>query len=138
MVFTAFSTVFQSSLRQLKLLTSFLGFTSASLGQGHSHEKKPEDPGRFEPRSPELRVKHYTTEPRGPPPPPHSLFPNSAYCLETVENMGGGGKVLAVEIFPFSNNVLNSVCLRVVKFCRIGLTLDHTIPTFNELEEEAF
>ena len=36
--------------------------------------KNPEDPVRLEPRTPDLRVKHFTTEPRGtPPPPPRSV-----------------------------------------------------------------
>ena len=33
--------------------------------RGHSHEKNPEDPVRLEPRTPGLRVRHFTTEPSG-------------------------------------------------------------------------
>ena len=35
------------------------------LAKGHSHEKNPEDPVRLESRTPGLRVKQRTTEPRG-------------------------------------------------------------------------
>ena len=49
---------------------SFLGFTSTRLGSEVSclrtlPRKNPEDPVRLEPRIPGLRVKHFTTEPRG-------------------------------------------------------------------------
>ena len=47
---------------------SFLGFTSAWLGSEVScprtlPRKNPEDPVQLEPRTPELRVKHFATEP---------------------------------------------------------------------------
>ena len=49
---------------------SFLGFTSTRLGSEVScprtlPRKNPEDPVRLEPRTAGLRVKHFTTEPRG-------------------------------------------------------------------------
>ena len=58
------------SRRQLTLFMSFLDFTSTRLGSEVSYSrtlprKNPEDPVRLEPRTPGLRVKHFTTEPRG-------------------------------------------------------------------------
>ena len=58
------------SWRQFILFKSFLGFTSSRLGSEVSYprtlqRKNPEDPVRLEPRTRGLRVKHFTTEPRG-------------------------------------------------------------------------
>ena len=52
------------------IIHAFLGFTSTRLGSEVSHpgtlpRKNPEDLVRLEPRIPGLRVKHFTTEPRG-------------------------------------------------------------------------
>ena len=52
------------------IIHAFLGLTSTRLGSEVScpstlPRKDPEDPVRLEPRSPGLRVKHFTTEPRG-------------------------------------------------------------------------
>ena len=51
------------------IIHAFVGFTSTRLGSEVScprtlPRKNPEDPVRFEPRTPGLRVKHFTTEPR--------------------------------------------------------------------------
>ena len=46
---------------------SFLGFTSTKLRsvlpKDTPMKKNPEDPVRFEPKTPGLRVKHFSTEP---------------------------------------------------------------------------
>ena len=52
------------------IIHAFLGFTSTRLGSEVScprtlPRKNPEDLVRLEPRTPGLRVKHLTTEPRG-------------------------------------------------------------------------
>ena len=50
------------------IIHAFLGFTSTRLGSEVSRtlpRKNPEDPVRLKPRTPGLRVKHFTTEPRG-------------------------------------------------------------------------
>ena len=52
------------------IIHAFLGFTSTRLGSEVSCPrtlpgKNPEDPVRLEPRIPGLRVKQFTTEPRG-------------------------------------------------------------------------
>ena len=67
--FMPLSTVFQSYHSYSSHYSSFLGFTSTRLGSEESRprtlpRKKPEDPVRFKPRDPGLRVKHFTTEPR--------------------------------------------------------------------------
>ena len=54
----------------IHIIHAFLGFTSTKLGSEVScprtlTRKNPEDPVRLEPRNPGLRVKHFTTEPRG-------------------------------------------------------------------------
>ena len=54
------------------IIHAFLGFTSTRLGSEVScprtlPRKNPEDPVRLEPRTPGLRVKHFTTEPRRTP-----------------------------------------------------------------------
>ena len=51
------------------IIHAFLGFTSTRLGSEVSCPrtlpcKNPEDPVRLKPRTPGLRVKHFTTEPR--------------------------------------------------------------------------
>ena len=68
--YAAFNSISVISLRQLTLFMSFLGFTSTRLGSEVScprtlQRKNPEDPVRLEPRTPGLRVKHFTTELRG-------------------------------------------------------------------------
>ena len=71
MVFYAvFNSISVISRRQLTLFmlswdSPVLGWALECLAQGYSQEKNPEDPVRFEPRTPGLRVKHFTTEPRG-------------------------------------------------------------------------
>ena len=52
------------------IIHALLGFTSTRLGSEVScprtlPRKNPEDLVRLEPRTPGLRVKHFTTEPRG-------------------------------------------------------------------------
>ena len=71
MVFHAtFNSMSVISRRQLMLFMVFLGFTSTRLGSEVScprtlPQKNPEDPVQFEPRTPGLQVKNFTTEPRG-------------------------------------------------------------------------
>ena len=72
--YAAFNSISVISRRQLTLFVSFLGFTSTRLGSEVSCPrtlpwKNPEDPVRLEPRTPGLRVKHFTTESRGTPNP---------------------------------------------------------------------
>ena len=67
--YAAFNSISVISRRQLTLFMSFLGFISTRLGSEVScrrtlPRKNPEDPVRLEPRTPGLRVKHFTTEPR--------------------------------------------------------------------------
>ena len=68
--YAAFNSISVISRRQLTLfmlswVSPVLGWALKCLAQGHSHEKNSEDPVRLEPRTPGLRVKHFTTEPRG-------------------------------------------------------------------------
>ena len=68
--YAAFNSISVISLRQLTLFLGFLGFTSTRLGSEMCcprtlPRKNPENLVRLEPRSPRLRVKHLTTEPRG-------------------------------------------------------------------------
>ena len=68
-IYAAFNSISVISRRQLTLfmfscVLPVLGWTLKCLAQGHSHEKNPEDPVRPEPRTPGLRVEHFTTEPR--------------------------------------------------------------------------
>ena len=46
------------------IISPVLGWALKCFAQGHTREKNPEDPVRLEPRTPGLRVKHFTTEPR--------------------------------------------------------------------------
>ena len=67
--YAAFKSISVISRRQSTLLITFLGFTSIRLDSEVScrrtlPRKNPEDPVRLEPRTPELRVKHFTNEPR--------------------------------------------------------------------------
>ena len=67
--YAAFNSISVISRRQITLFMSFLGFTSTRLGSEVScprtlPRKSPEDQLRLEPRTPGLRVKHFTTEPR--------------------------------------------------------------------------
>ena len=67
--YAAFNSISVISRRQLTLfmlswVSPVLGWALKCLAQGHSHEQNPEDPVRLEPRTPGLRVKHFTTEPR--------------------------------------------------------------------------
>ena len=63
--YAAFNTYHGDSSHYLCLfwVSPVLGFALKCLAQGHAHEKNPEDPVRLEPRTPGLRVKHFTTEP---------------------------------------------------------------------------
>ena len=68
--YAAFNSMSVISRRQLTLfmlswVSPVLGWALKCIAQGHSHEKNPEDLVRLEPRTPGLRVKHLTTEPRG-------------------------------------------------------------------------
>ena len=69
--FTPLSTVFQlyhgdsSHYSCLSLVLPVLGWALMCLAQGHSHVKNPEDQVRLEPKTLGLRVKYFTTEPRG-------------------------------------------------------------------------
>ena len=69
MVFTPFSKIFQSYLRNSSD-NSCLSWVSPVLGWGSEvscprtlPQKNPENPVWLEPRTPGLRVKHFTTEP---------------------------------------------------------------------------
>ena len=68
--YAAFNSISVISQRQFTLFMSFLGFTSTMLRlwsvlPKDTPTKNPEDLVRLEPRTPWLRVKHFTTEPRG-------------------------------------------------------------------------
>ena len=68
--YAAFNSISVISRRQLTLFMSFLGFSSTRLGSEVScprtlPRKNPEDPVWLEPRTPGLRVKHFTTGPCG-------------------------------------------------------------------------
>ena len=65
----AFNSISVISRRQVTLFMSFLGFISTRLGLWSvllkdTPTKNPKDPMRLDPRTPELRVKHFTTNPR--------------------------------------------------------------------------
>ena len=82
--YAAFNSISVISLRQLTLfmpswVSPVRGWALKCLAQGHSHEKTQEDPVRLESRTPELRVKHSTTEPRG-----------TRGCLKKVFDLFGG------------------------------------------------
>ena len=67
--YTAFNSIKVISRRQVTLfmlswVSPVLGLALKCLAQGHSHKKKPEDLVKLDPRTPGLRVKHFTTEPR--------------------------------------------------------------------------
>ena len=67
--YAAFNSISVISRQQLTLFMSFLGFTSTRLGSEAFcprtlPRKNPEDPVGLQPRTTELRVKHFTTEPR--------------------------------------------------------------------------
>ena len=67
--FMPLSTVFKSyhgdssHYSCLSWVSPVLGWALKCLAQGQSREKNPEDPGWLEPRTPGLRIKHFTTEP---------------------------------------------------------------------------
>ena len=68
--YAAFNSISVISRRKLTLFMALLGSTSTRLGSEVSCPRtlpriNPEDPVRLEPRTPGLRVKHFTTEPRG-------------------------------------------------------------------------
>ena len=69
--FTPLSTVFQSCHGDsshyscLSWVSPVLGWALKCLAKGNSCEKNPEGTVRLEPRTPGLRVKHFTTETRG-------------------------------------------------------------------------
>ena len=68
--YAAFNSISVISRRQITLFMFFPGFTSTRLGSEVScprtlPRKNQEDLVRLEPRTPGLRVKHLTTEPRG-------------------------------------------------------------------------
>ena len=71
MVFYAtFNSISVISRQQFTLFISYLGFTSTRLGSEVScprtlPRKTPEHPVWLEPRTPGLRVKHFTSEPGG-------------------------------------------------------------------------
>ena len=73
---------------------SFLGFTSTRLGSEVScprtlPRKNPEDPVRLEPRTPGLRVKHFTTEPR-----------RTLFLILEKENSHASDVIITKLIFP--------------------------------------
>ena len=66
--YAAFNSISVISQQQLTLfmlswVSPVLGWALKCLAQGHSPRKNPEDPVQLEPRTPGLRVKHFTTEP---------------------------------------------------------------------------
>ena len=68
--YAAFNSISVISRRQFTLFMLSWVFTSTRLGSEVScprtlPRKNPEDPVRLEPRTPGLRVKHFTTEPCG-------------------------------------------------------------------------
>ena len=70
--YAAFNSISVISRQQLTLFMSFLGFTSTRLGLWNvwhkdTPAKNSEDPVRLEPRTPGLRVKHFTTQLRRTP-----------------------------------------------------------------------
>ena len=69
-VLPRFQQYFSHIMATVHIIYVFLGFTSTRLGSRVScprilPRKNPEDPVWLEPRTPGLRVKHSTTEPRG-------------------------------------------------------------------------
>ena len=77
--FTPLSTVFQSyhgdssHYSCLSWVSPALVWCSEVSCPRTLPRKNPEDPVRLEPRTPELQVKHFTTEPRRTTPPPRSI-----------------------------------------------------------------
>ena len=71
-VLRRFNQYFSHITATAHIIHAFLGFTGTRLGSEVScprtlPRKNPEDPVRLEPRTPGLRVKHFTTVPRGTP-----------------------------------------------------------------------
>ena len=86
--YAAFNCISVISRRQFMLFMFFLGFTSTRLGSEVScprtlPRKNPEDPVQLEPSTPGLRVKHFTTEPRGTIKVKHRLYNQTCVTNET-------------------------------------------------------
>ena len=96
--YAAFNSISVILRRQFTLFMSVLGFTSTRLGSEVScprtlPRKNPEDLVRLEPRTPGLRVKHLTTEPRG------TLKKTAEKFSKRVENTVGKGEIARYEQF---------------------------------------
>ena len=81
---TPLLTVFQSYHGDSSHYSCFPGFTSTRLGSEVScprtlPRKNPEDPVRLEPRTPGLRFKHFTTEPR------RTLCVSEQFCKKRMD-----------------------------------------------------
>ena len=122
-LYSAFNSISVISWRQLTLFMSFLGFTITRFGLWSVLPKdnptnNPEDPVWLEPRTPALRVKHFSTEPS------RNMFWNgmptlpSIYILilthwrkklweKTVEN----DEIAQMSNFTFFHNVFYAICI---------------------------
>ena len=118
--YAAFNGISVISRRQLTLFTSFLGLNSTRLGSEVSclrtlPQKNTEDPVRLEPRTPALRVKLFTTEPRGTPSSIYGMFySKNLWNRKTIFLSGSFIPLLTVHSFhgffgwkAFENNVGN-------------------------------
>ena len=101
--YAAFNSISVISRRQLTLFMPF--WVSPVLGWGSEvscprtlQRKNPEDLVRLEPRTPEIRVIHFTTEPCRTP---------LNYALDSymIKNVVGKGENADSSLFSFSTNV---------------------------------
>ena len=105
----------QLTLFMLSWVSPVLGWALKCHAQGHSHEKtlprkNPEDQVRLEPRTPGLRVKHFTTEPR--------IFVSLSAILAYTESY--------FSLSPFSRS------FRPLQRCMVRVTNDNSARKLTE------
>ena len=123
--YAAFNSISVISQQQLTLFMS--SWVSPVLGWGSEvscprtlPRKNQEDPMWLEPRTPRLRVKHFTTEPRSTPPEKVNIGETCTlillHIIPTFNDLGkkdwktlcGNGEMLVTSIFSLSHNVFFS------------------------------
>ena len=107
------------------IIHAFLGFTSTRLGSEVScprslPRKNPDDPVRLEPRIPGLRVKHFTTEPRGTHRGSNSQPPGHESDALTNEPPGRGSTAFKPHIIPLSLAGLVHIAQDFSTYLKVG------------------
>ena len=100
--YAAFNNISVISQRQLTSFMSLLGFTSTRLGSEVScpstlPRKNSDHPVQLKPRTPGLRVKHFTTEPHGTLSIRTNLHYDGAFPLETIGSCFRGMNPAAIS-----------------------------------------